>query len=53
MRISGGLQAGQAIGQGMDGGDAGFEHGADSTIGRRSLQSVFRLKNIAATWLDG
>jgi hypothetical protein len=28
----------------MDGGDAGFEHATDSTIRRRSLQSVFRLK---------
>jgi len=37
----------------MDGGDAGFEHGTDSTIGHRSLQSVFLLKNIAASWPDG
>jgi hypothetical protein len=32
----------------MDSGDAEFEHAPDSTIGFRSIQPAFRLKDIAA-----
>jgi hypothetical protein len=53
MRISDVLRTGQATGTKLNGGDAVIKHAPDSTIGRHSLQPVFRLKNIAATWPDG